>query len=79
MLARPPLLEGLFAGVLAGAVLGLRSPRFDRRADGSDGYLANPWIGVLHTALQVGRGLAVPGGDAAAGIGAGRARGAGDR
>ncbi len=57
-LAHPPLLEGLLAGALAGVLLGLvglRLTRFDRREDGSDGYIPNPWIGALLTALLVGR------------------------
>lgn len=53
-----PLLEGLLTGALIGAVLGfigLRLTRFERSADGSDGYVPNPWIGGLLTALLVGR------------------------
>lgn len=52
------LLEGLLGGVLIGAALGLaglRLTRFDRAADGSDGYLPNPWMGGLLTALLIGR------------------------
>lgn len=52
------LLEGLFGGVLIGATLGLvglRLTRFERAADGSDGYIPNIWIGALLTALLVGR------------------------
>lgn len=54
----PPLLEGLLGGVTAGVLLGmagLRLTRFERRADGSDGYIPNPWIGGLLTALLIGR------------------------
>lgn len=57
-LAHPPLLEGLLAGALGGVLLGLvglRLTRFDRREDGSDGYIPNPWIGGLLTALLIGR------------------------
>lgn len=52
------LLEGLLGGVLIGAVLGLvglQLTRFERAEDGSDGYVPNPWIGALLTALLVGR------------------------
>ncbi|HEX5305158.1 MAG TPA: CcdC protein domain-containing protein [Dyella sp.] len=57
-LARPPLLEGLLGGAVAGVLLGvvgLRLTRFERQADGSDGYVPHPWIGALLTALLLGR------------------------
>ena len=57
-LRHPPLLEGLLGGVVMGIVLGmvgLRLTRFERRADGGDGYIPNPWIGAVLTALLVGR------------------------
>lgn len=52
------LLEGLLGGLLIGGalgLLGLRLTRFERAADGSDGYIPNPWIGALLTVLLVGR------------------------
>lgn len=52
------LLEGLLGGVLIGATLGLvglRLTRFERAADGSDGYIPNIWMGALLTALLIGR------------------------
>ncbi|HEU4669772.1 MAG TPA: DUF1453 domain-containing protein [Dyella sp.] len=52
------LLEGLAGGVVLGAMLGmlgLRLTRFERSADGSDGYIPNPWIGAVLTALLVAR------------------------
>ncbi|HET6430650.1 DUF1453 domain-containing protein [Dyella sp.] len=57
-LHNPLLLEGLAGGVLGGALLGLaglRLTRFERREDGSDGYIPNPWIGALLTVLLIGR------------------------
>ncbi|MBU6246243.1 MAG: DUF1453 domain-containing protein [Xanthomonadaceae bacterium] len=57
-LYNPRLLEGLTGGVVLGAVigvLGLRLTRFERSPDGSDGYIPNPWIGALLTALLVAR------------------------
>ena len=57
-LRHPPLLEGLLGGAVVGIVLGmvgLRLTRFERRADGGDGYIPNPWIGAVLTALLVGR------------------------
>ena len=57
-LYHPPLLEGLLGGAAAGVLLGmvgLRFTRFERQPDGSDGYIPNPWIGALLTALLVGR------------------------
>lgn len=57
-LYNPRLLEGLAVGVALGAVLGtlgLRLTRFERSPDGSDGYIPNPWIGGLLTALLVAR------------------------
>jgi hypothetical protein len=57
-LHNPRLLEGLLGGVLLGAalgLLGLRLTRFERAADGSDGYIPSPWIGGLLTALLIGR------------------------
>lgn len=58
LLSRPALRESLLTGVLVGVLLGLvglRLTRFERRADGSDGYIPNPWIGGLLTALLIGR------------------------
>jgi hypothetical protein len=52
------LLEGLLAGVVGGALLGLaglRLTRFERRDDGTDGYIPNPWIGGVLTVLLIGR------------------------
>lgn len=52
------LLEGLLGGMLGGALLGLaglRLTRFERREDGSDGYIPNPWIGAVLTMLLIGR------------------------
>ena len=49
-LRHPPLLEGLLGGAVVGIVLGmvgLRLTRFERRADGGDGYIPNPWIGAV--------------------------------
>ena len=57
-LRHPPLLEGLLGGAVVGIVLGmvgLRLTRFERRADGGDGYIPNPWIGAVLTAFLVGR------------------------
>ena len=57
-LFNPRLLEGLAAGLAIGAALGalgLRLTRFERSPDGSDGYIPNPWIGGLLTALLVVR------------------------
>lgn len=57
-LLNPRLLEGLAAGAVLGAMLamlGLRLTRFERSPDGSDGYIPNPWIGGLLTALLVAR------------------------
>ena len=57
-LYNPRLLEGLLGGVALGAalgVLGVRLTRFERGADGSDGYIPNPWIGALLTGLLVAR------------------------
>jgi hypothetical protein len=54
----PRLLEGLLCGAAIGAVLGLvglRLTRFERSADGSDGYIPNPWIGGLLTVLLIAR------------------------
>jgi len=54
----PRLLEGLLCGAVIGAVLGLvglRLTRFERKVDGSDGYIPNPWIGGLLTVLLVAR------------------------
>ena len=52
------LLEGLVGGAVLGAFLGLaglRLTRFERSADGSDGYIPNPWIGGLLTVLLIAR------------------------
>jgi len=57
-LLNPRLLEGLAGGAVLGAMLGmfgLRLTRFERSPDGSDGYIPNPWIGGLLTALLVAR------------------------
>lgn len=57
-LHNPRLLEGLLCGAVIGAVLGLvglRLTRFERSADGSDGYIPNPWIGGLLTVLLITR------------------------
>lgn len=57
-LRHPPLLESLLGGVVMGIALGmvgLRLTRFERRADSGDGYIPNPWIGAVLTALLVGR------------------------
>lgn len=52
------LLEGLLGGVAVGGTLGfvgLRLTRFEHGADGSDGYVPNPWIGALLTVLLLAR------------------------
>ena len=57
-LHNPLLLEGLAGGAVLGVALGmigLHLTRFERSADGSDGYIPNPWIGGLLTALLLGR------------------------
>ncbi|MHA6205861.1 DUF1453 domain-containing protein [Dyella soli] len=54
----PRVLEGLLAGVMAGAVLGLvglRLTRFERDADGADAYIPSPWIGGLLSVLLLAR------------------------
>ena len=52
------LAEGLLGGVLVGAaigLLGLQLTRFQTDPLRGDGYLPNPWIGALLTALLLGR------------------------
>lgn len=52
------LAEGLLGGVLMGGaigLLGLRLTRFHTDPQRGDGYLPNPWIGALLTALLLGR------------------------
>ncbi len=52
------LVEGLLAGVLLGAALGLlgvRLTRFEVDAKRGDCYVPNVWIGALLTALLLGR------------------------
>jgi hypothetical protein len=54
----PALTEGLIAGVAGGVLLGLaglRLTRFERRPDGSDGYVPNPWIAAALAVLLLGR------------------------
>ena len=57
-LHRVVLAEGLFAGVLIGAalgLLGLRLTRFEVDPRKGDCYVPNPWIGGLLTVLLLGR------------------------
>ena len=57
-LHRVALAEGLFAGVLIGAalgLLGLRLTRFEVDPRKGDCYVPNPWIGGLLTVLLLGR------------------------
>lgn len=57
-LHRIALAEGLLGGVLVGGaigLLGLRLTRFHTDPQRGDGYLPNPWIGALLTALLLGR------------------------
>ena len=52
------LAEGLLGGVLIGGaigLLGLQLTRFRTDPQRGDGYLPNPWIGALLTALLLGR------------------------
>lgn len=57
-LQRIALAEGLLAGVLVGAalgLLGLRLTRFEVDPRKGDCYVPNPWIGALLTVLLLGR------------------------